>query len=131
MRAALLYPLRLLQPRPPPLSFNHPLPRTTHPFTWMNIDRHPTWNSPAARKEASSSLTTKAATLRVVVYSCARNVAPQFTGTEYRDRSDEEAQGRNERREKNPRGEVPWTSSCIKCAYRLHSGKKWRPRAAR
>lgn len=49
MRAALLYPLRLLQPRPPPLSFNHPLPRTTHPFTWMNIDRHPTWNSPAAR----------------------------------------------------------------------------------
>ena len=47
MRAGLLYPLRLLQPRPPPLSFNHPLPRTTaHPFTWMNIDRHPTWNSP-------------------------------------------------------------------------------------
>lgn len=33
--------------RPPPPSFNHPLPRpaATHPFTWMNIDRHTTWNS--------------------------------------------------------------------------------------
>ncbi|CAL7938596.1 unnamed protein product [Xylocopa violacea] len=67
MRAALLYPLRLLQPRPPRLSFNHPLPRTTaHPFTWMNIDRHPTWNSPPARREASSPRATKAATLHVV-----------------------------------------------------------------
>ncbi|XP_006623579.1 uncharacterized protein LOC102673350 isoform X2 [Apis dorsata] len=83
MRAALLYPLRLLQPRPPPLSFNHPLPRTTHPFTWMNIDRHPTWNSPAARKKASFSAVTKATTLHVIVYSCARNAVPQFTGTEY------------------------------------------------
>ncbi|XP_006623578.1 uncharacterized protein LOC102673350 isoform X1 [Apis dorsata] len=99
MRAALLYPLRLLQPRPPPLSFNHPLPRTTHPFTWMNIDRHPTWNSPAARKKASFSAVTKATTLHVIVYSCARNAVPQFTGIY---RSDEEAQERDERRERNP-----------------------------
>jgi len=48
--AGVLCPLRLLQPptaRPPPPSFNHSLPQlaATHPFTWMNIDRHTTWNS--------------------------------------------------------------------------------------
>lgn len=38
MRAGLLYPLRLLQPRPPPLSFNHPLPRTHRPPFY--VDEH-------------------------------------------------------------------------------------------